>query len=373
MRTLVDDLMITPDMGTAASTLIERLRDATAAEAVALVSVDHARLRCRLDAIWPEQVAGAPAKEIPLRTEPLPYLLQQPGPVVLASGEPGIPWLARPRPGLITLSAPLRRRESVTGLLVLHLGENADLELCERTLATAANVAALGLDAVRRDDREEFLAMVRHDIFNPMTVAIFHTEMLGEMLEGRDDRELADLTQSVLSCLNAVCDLVSNFFYLEAIDEGAPAIHPESIDLTELTLEIVDAHRAMAQARDLRLDAEGTCPSLVADRRQLGRVIANLVSNALKYTPGPGAVHVRVTADAQHAILTVQDTGAGMTPENLARLFDKHARFHQHLGVPGTGLGLYLSKAIVEAHGGTIEADSAPDQGSTFTVRLPRA
>jgi signal transduction histidine kinase len=373
MRTLVDDLMITPDMGTAAMTLIERLRDATGAEAVALVSVDHARLRCRLDAIWPEGAAGGPANEIPLKTEPLPYLLQQPGPVVLAAGEPGIPWLAKPRPGIMTLSAPLRRRESVTGLLVLHLGENADLELCERTLATAANVGALGLDAVRRDDREEFLAMVRHDIYNPMTVAIFHTEMLGETLEAREDRELADLTQSVLSCLNAVCDLVSNFFYLEAIDEGAPAIHPESIDLTELTLEIVDAHRAMARARDLTLDCEGTCPSLMADRRQLGRVVANLVGNALKYTPGPGAVNVRVAADEHHAILTVQDTGAGMTAENLVRLFDKHARFHQHLGVPGTGLGLYLSKAIVEAHGGTIDATSEPGEGSTFTVRLPRA
>jgi signal transduction histidine kinase len=111
----------------------------------------------------------------------------------------------------------------------------------------------------------------------------------------------------------------------------------------------------------------------MADRRQLGRVVANLVGNALKYTPGPGAVNVRVAADEHHAILTVQDTGAGLTPENLVRLFDKHARFHQHLGVPGTGLGLYLSKAIVEAHGGTIDATSEPGEGSTFTVRLPRA
>jgi signal transduction histidine kinase len=118
---------------------------------------------------------------------------------------------------------------------------------------------------------------------------------------------------------------------------------------------------------------EGSCPELRADRRQLGRVVANLVSNALKYTPGPGRVQVNLTHDAGGAVLTVSDTGAGLSADDLTRLFTKHARFHRHLDIPGTGLGLYLSKAIVEAHGGRIEAESTFGKGSIFRVRIPFA
>lgn len=372
LGTLVGDLITAPDIARARSTMIERLAVATSARAVAIVSVDHARLRCRLDALTPEPFRSGVAPELPLRTPPLPGLLALPGPAILPTGVE-VPWLTPPNEGAVTLCAPLRRRASVTGLIVLRLAPGSDVTRIERLLATTAQVAALGFDAVRREDRDEFLAMVRHDIYNPMTVAMFHAEMLAESLGDQGDRANADLALSVLSCLNAVCDLVSNFFYLEAIDEGAPAIHPENLDLMELAQEIVDTHRPSAASRELTLTLSGACPPIQGDRRQLGRVLANLVGNALKYTPGPGSVAVGVSATDDHIRIRVQDSGAGMTPENLARLFQKHARFHQELGIPGTGLGLYLSKAIVEAHGGSIDVTSAPAAGSTFTVTLPRA
>jgi len=368
---LVEDLLLTPDVTTARTTLIERLGDATDARAVAIVSIDHARLRCRLDALIPETFRSDEKCQVPLRTAPLPSLLALPGPALLPA-EVSIPWLVPAAEGTITLCAPLRRRTTVTGLIILRLGPETDIASAERLLATTAHVAALGLDSVRREDRDEFLAMVRHDIYNPMTVAMFHAEMLAESLDEQGDRANADLALSVLSCLNAVCDLVSNFFYLEAIDEGAPAIHPAPLDLTDLANEIVETHRPSAVTKELVLTLSGECPPIQADRRQLGRVLANLVGNALKYTPGPGTVDVELSADEQDATIRVCDSGAGMTPENLDRLFQKHARFHQHLGIPGTGLGLYLAKSIVEAHGGTIDVSSAPDQGSTFTVRIPR-
>jgi signal transduction histidine kinase len=369
---LVEDLLNAPDVATARTTLIERLGAATDARAVAIVSVDHARLRCRLDALIPETIRSTEDSQVALRTAPLPSLLALPGPARLPAGVP-IPWLVPAAEGTITLCAPLRRRSTVTGLIIVRLGPGAAVARAERLLATTAHAAALGLDAVRREDRDEFLAMVRHDIYNPMTVAMFHAEMLAESLGEQGDRVNADLALSVLSCLNAVCDLVSNFFYLEAIDEGAPAIHPEELDLMELAQEIVDTHRPSAVTKQLTLGLSGACPPIQGDRRQLGRVLANLVGNALKYTPGPGTVDVSVSADEHEARVRVEDSGAGMTPENLARLFQKHARFHQHLGIPGTGLGLYLAKAIVEAHGGAIEVVSTPGRGSTFTVRLPRA
>lgn len=372
LGTLIEDLLTAPDVRSARHGLIERLGAATDARAVAMVSIDHARLRCRLDALIPATLHSGVENELPLRTAPMPGLLALPGPGRMPSGAT-IPWLAPAGSGSVTLCAPLRRRTAVTGLLVLRLGPGADVAAAERLLATTANAAALGLDAVRREDREEFLAGVRHDIYNPMTVAMFHAEMLAESLGERGDRANADLALSVLSCLNAVCDLVSNFFYLDAIDEGAPAIHPEQLDLLDLTQEIVDTHRPSAETKQLTLTLSGSCPPVQGDRRQLGRVLANLVGNALKYTEGPGAVDIDVSADDAEARIAVRDTGAGMSPEHLSRLFQKHARFHQHLGIPGTGLGLYLSHAIVEAHGGAIDVTSAPGDGSTFTVRLPRA
>src|SRR5262249_52952722 len=116
----------------------------------------------------------------------------------------------------------------------------------------------------------------------------------------------------------------------------------------------------------------GSGPVIRADRRQLGRVFANLIGNAIKYAPGPGRVDVSLAADDAYVVVTVADTGYGLSPADLQRLFTRYARFHRDKGIPGTGLGLYLSKAIVEAHGGSIAVVSEVGRGSTFTVRLPR-
>jgi signal transduction histidine kinase len=311
-------------------------------------------------------------REIRLDVPPVPELVGQTVAPVLDPAAP-LPWFGASREPALLLAAPLRRQGKAIASLVIELPADRDVATARAILGTAALAALLGLETVRRDSREEFLAMVRHDIFNPITVALFHTEMLAETLEGRADKELADLAQSVHSCLNAVCDMVSTFCYLDAMDQGAPAIHPEMVDVVELVTDIVDSHRAMATARNIDLAFEGSCPELRADRRQLGRVVVNLVSNALKYTAGPGVVRVRLSHDAAGAILAVQDTGAGLAPADLTRLFTKHARFHRHLDIPGTGLGLYLSKAIVEAHGGRIGVQSTAGGGSTFTVRIPFA
>jgi len=374
LHLLATELLGSPNLEEAQATLLRRVREATGATTAALLGVHHSRLRCRLEAIDPLPAGGMPAeREVHLDTPPLSLYLSQAVPTILEPGTPQLPWMPPARTPNVCLSAPLRRQGKAIGFLVVELPEGADAYAARALLGTAALAAGLGLEAVRREARDEFLAMVRHDIFNPITVALFHTEMLAETLEGRNDKELADLAHSVHSCLNAVCDMVSTFCYLEAIDQGAPAIHPEPIDVVELVTDIVDAHRPTATARQLRLVCDGTCPELRADRRQLGRVVANLVSNALKYTPGPGSVHVHLGTDASGAVLTVSDTGAGLSAADQERLFTKHARFHRHLDIPGTGLGLYLSKAIVEAHGGRIAVESTLGKGSTFRVHIPFA
>jgi signal transduction histidine kinase len=372
-QVLAAELLGAANVEDATATLLRRVREATGAQAAALVSLHHTRLRCRLEGIDPAPAAGLPIeREIRLDVPPVPALVAQTVPAVLDPAPP-LPWFPPSREPALLLAAPLRRQGKAIASIVIELPADRDVATARALLGTAALAALLGLETVRREQRDEFLAMVRHDIFNPITVALFHTEMLAETLEQRADKELADLAQSVHSCLNAVCDMVSTFCYLDAMDQGAPAIHPEMVDMVELVTDIVDSHRAMATARNIELTFEGACPELRADRRQLGRVVVNLVSNALKYTAGPGTVRVRLGHDDAGAVLLVQDTGAGLKAEDMQRLFTKHARFHRHLDIPGTGLGLYLSKAIVEAHGGRIDVQSAVGSGSTFTVRIPFA
>lgn len=371
---LASELLAAPNVEDAQATLLRRVREATGAQTAVLLGVHYSRLRCRLEAVDPLPAAGMPAeRELHIDTPPLPALLAQAVPTVLENGTARLPWLPAMREPTVVVTAPMRRHGKPTGFLAVELPATADAIAARALLGTAALAAALGLEAARREARDEFLAMVRHDIFNPITVALFHTEMLAETLEHREDKELADLAHSVHSCLNAVCDMVSTFCYLEAIDQGAPAIHPEPVDFVELVSDIVDTHRPTATAKRIDLTFDGHCRELRADRRQLGRVVTNLVSNALKYTQGPGRVRVHVGQDADGVVLTVTDTGAGLTPADLQRLFTKHARFHRHLDIPGTGLGLYLSKAIVEAHGGHIGVESVADEGSTFRVQLPFA
>jgi signal transduction histidine kinase len=110
---------------------------------------------------------------------------------------------------------------------------------------------------------------------------------------------------------------------------------------------------------------------VTADRTRLEQVAANLIDNAVKYTPAGGEVFVEAGRDGSAAVLRVRDTGPGIPIDEQPRIFDRLFRGDTSRTERGLGLGLSLVKAVVEAHGGTVEVDSQPDSGSTFTVRLP--
>jgi signal transduction histidine kinase len=108
------------------------------------------------------------------------------------------------------------------------------------------------------------------------------------------------------------------------------------------------------------------------DGERLNQLLTNLISNAVKYSPAGGAVRVSVRGGAGEACVSVADHGIGLNPSEIQRLFQPFTRMYSHQEVEGVGLGLYISKAIVEAHGGRIWVESVPGQGSTFTVALPQ-
>jgi signal transduction histidine kinase len=109
----------------------------------------------------------------------------------------------------------------------------------------------------------------------------------------------------------------------------------------------------------------------VWDRERLAQVLANLLSNAIKYSASASAVRVVVSPTEHEAVVSVADQGIGLTTDQQARLFQPFARLHPEQAIAGLGVGLYVTQGIVAAHGGSIEVDSAPEQGSTFRIRLP--
>lgn len=377
LRMLGDRLSGAPDFATACRVLVDLVNEEREADATAFVSVDAERGVCRLEAVAPARDDAVAGGELDLGAWPFQALRDRDEPVVLDGPPP--PWLAAAsaplsRDGTI-LGAPLRVRGNTTGfLLVRTRAEGARLEEDRRLLAIVATSAALAVEVARGGAREEFLAMLRHDINNPVAVALGYTQIIVERLQdaGDPDPEVRVLAGSVAELLKAIADLVANYLHMGAIDRGVPWLHYEDVALDTLVREVVERLRPAAAEKAIAIDVAASSQVVRADRRQLGRVFANLVGNAIKYAPGPGRVDVTLAGDAGEVAVAVADTGYGIPATALPRLFTRYARFHRDRGIPGTGLGLYLSKAIVEAHGGAIVVASEAGRGSTFTVRLPR-
>ncbi|AGY58967.1 sensor histidine kinase [Gloeobacter kilaueensis] len=222
--------------------------------------------------------------------------------------------------------------------------------------------------------RADFIATLTHDLRTPLlgtqsTLAFFKDGQFGPTTAGQQE-VLAVLQKSNSQQLAMVEMLLSIY----RNDERGLVLERHFIDLDELCAEQLTLLQDLAMSRQIDLRYEGIEGArLAVDGMQLGRVVANLVSNAIKHTPREGEVVVRLLHRPREYCLLVEDTGSGIAEADLSRIFE---RFYQSDGtrdVPGTGLGLYLSRQIVEAHGGQIWAENRSTGGCTFGVSLPVA
>jgi len=367
LRELNDRLGGAPDFVDACATLVRLVWDARPVAGVAYVSVDAEAGTARVEAAQPPLASGIPT-ELALEALPLAALLGDAPPT---GAQPPLPWLPTGE-GLVLVGMPTRLRGATTGVLLVALDpRSAVIEEERRLLAIAATSAALALDVAHREARAEFLAMLRHDINNPIAAALGGTEMIVDRLRTLDDPDMLAVAASVTASLETVADLVASCLDMAAVERGMPGLRLAPLALDAVVAAVVDRLRPVAAERRQTLRGPTRHAQVLGDRRQLARVVTNLVGNAIKYTPDDGHITVEVDEEPDGGVLTVRDTGYGIGPDDLARVFTKHARFHRDRRIPGSGLGLYLSRAIVEAHGGTIAVASVLGRGSTFTVRLP--
>jgi signal transduction histidine kinase len=232
-------------------------------------------------------------------------------------------------------------------------------------------------DAVRV--RDDFISVASHEMKTPLTPLKGFSQTLIRQLERTDrpfDRKQAIKALHMMSRqVDHLTELVNDLLDTTRIRGGRFVLTPAPMDLVTLSREIVDRFTSQGDVEhhSIRLQARSEAISGAWDGRRLDQVLTNLISNALRYSPAGSEISVEVRQDDDSALLSVKDQGIGIPPEGLAGLFQpffRAANATSHYG--GLGLGLYISREIVERHGGHIWAESAgPHQGSQFFVRLP--
>ncbi|MBA2339487.1 MAG: ATP-binding protein [Pyrinomonadaceae bacterium] len=225
--------------------------------------------------------------------------------------------------------------------------------------------------------KEEFLALTTHDLRSPLTVIsgvinFFTSGRLGE-LSPEQNKMVGMMERNTQSLIELVNDLLD----ASKLESGTLRLDLVSTDLRALVTELGETILPLAREKALTFKEElpHDLPCVRADRTKLRRILVNLFSNAVKFTSPGGMVEVRAGLSGDYVFVSVHDTGIGIAAEDVPRLFDKYeqARNRSSRGEKGTGLGLYITKQLVELHGGTITVESELGKGSTFTFTLPVA
>src|SRR5947209_70966 len=225
--------------------------------------------------------------------------------------------------------------------------------------------------------RNQFLANMSHELRTPLNAIIGFTELIYDEEVGPLSEEQKEYLGDILSSARHLLQLITDVLDLAKIEAGKMTFQPEPVELEELVGEVRNILRPLTVTKRLHMEMEiAALPGgVMLDPAKLKQVLYNYLSNAIKFTPEEGQVTIRLRAEGEDAFrLEVEDSGIGIQPEDLGRLFVEFQQLDAGLTkqYQGTGLGLALSRRIVEAQGGKVGVHSIPGQGSTFFAILPR-
>ena len=270
---------------------------------------------------------------------------------------------------------------AITGLMVQRLvGEArlraalvhrqaADVERASARLA-AQNERLLELDRLK----DEFIAVASHELRTPLTSISGYLDMALDADEGPISPTRQKYLATVQRNVARLTTLVNDLLFLARNDSQQFELDRRPVDLGQILDEAAEGARPAAEAGgiDLRVESD-PLPPVLGDRAQLLQLVDNLVSNAIKFTPADGRIELTAQRQAEQVVVKVADSGAGVAPAEVPRLFERFFRASNAIenAVPGTGLGLSISQVIAEAHGGTIEVESGLGEGTTFSLTLP--
>jgi two-component system, OmpR family, sensor kinase len=220
--------------------------------------------------------------------------------------------------------------------------------------------------------QRQFTADAAHELRTPLAVIISETQTA--LARERTAGEYRETVEGCLDTAQQMRRLTDSLLELARFDGGVEQSPTTQLDLAELTQSCLERISPIAGQRGIRIHARLTPARVFAASEPISQLITNLLTNAIRYNRPDGEVHISTHADPASAILTVSDTGIGIPPADLPHIFDRFYRVDKARSRPqgSTGLGLAICKAIIDAQRGKIEVASIPNEGTTFTVRLPK-
>jgi signal transduction histidine kinase len=217
--------------------------------------------------------------------------------------------------------------------------------------------------------KDEFIGMVSHEIKTPITVVMGAINTA--MSDGISEEESRELLEDAASSTEQLAGIVDNLLELSRAQADRLMIRKEPIDISKIAWAVIETTRKKSVIHTLIIDIPENLPNVNADQLRVGRIINNLVDNAIKYSPGGGTITISAKLRNGYMEIVVKDPGIGMSIEEQARLFQPFERLGAKIGIAGVGLGLNVCRRLVEAHGGKIWVESEPGVGSSFFFTLP--
>ena len=224
----------------------------------------------------------------------------------------------------------------------------------------------------REKFQREILSTTTHDLKGPLGAIALSAELLREMLTA--GTRPYELGIRIEASAQGALGLIDEFLSVRRLKEGNFILKPVACKVAPLLGEALDNYEAIAHSRKITLkrDYAETVQGVI-DKLGFQRVVGNLLSNALKFTPAGGTVALRASGQQDGLLVEVEDTGSGMQASDVLRLFQRFSRLEQHKDISGTGLGLFVVKSIVSAHGGKVEVTSQVEKGSVFRLFFPES
>jgi two-component system, OmpR family, sensor kinase len=248
-----------------------------------------------------------------------------------------------------------------------------------RSQKTLARQATLLEEQLAQEQRlallqRNFVSMASHEFRTPMTVIDGHARRLDKTKDTIAAAEIGERAGKIRSAVLRMTQLIENLLNSSRLIDGGVGlyINPAPLDLKLLLQEVCQLHREMVPGLQIVERFAAASVPMVGDAKLLFQAFSNILSNAVKYSPGGGPIEVAMHSSAHEVVVAISDNGIGIPAADLEHLFERYHRGSNVSGIVGTGVGLYLVKTVIDLHRGAVDVQSREGEGSCFTVRLPR-
>ncbi len=276
------------------------------------------------------------------------------------------------------------RGETVRSEIVEYVGDEKRLYLAISTapilspegrilgaVGTCSDITSLRL---LQEENESFLHTVTHDLRTPLTVILGHAELLQGEIERTDLGELAKINiEAILTAGQHIDRMMDDLVDFAHLRGGEIELQCRALDLSSFVADFLSRSEVVLDVSRISTEIPADLPKVCADPRYLERSLNNLVANALKYSEAPAPVHIRVSLEGDDIVVRVCDSGQGIPAADLPCVFNRFFRARNAARKAGLGLGLFITRSFIEAHGGRIWVQSVQGEGSTFSFTLPPA